>query len=1009
MPSVPSRRLSLRSLLLWAAPMASLSCGGSGGTEVVLPSLSISTSTQGVELDPDGYSLIIDGSNTEPVGVVATVVVERLPDGDHVVELSGLASNCSAQGENPRTVSVRSGATNSTTFQVTCAATVGSVEVSTNTSGGGSDPDGYQLLLDGAERGPIASSGTVRLDGIPLGAHSIGLSGLAGNCQVVGDNPRTVTVSTAQGTPVPFSVTCAVPSPTLGTLEISTATTGSTPDPDGYAVALDGAGSQPIGTAATLTLSNLATGSHRLTLQGVASNCSVSGNNPRSVTIAAGQTTRTAFAVDCTTAPPPPPETGTITVSVSTSGVAPDPDGYTVAVDTRPAQSLGVNGSRTVSDLPVGSHTVLLAGLASNCSVDGENPLSATVTAGQTTSVAFAVTCTATQPETGSISVSVSTSGAAPDPDGYTVAVDTRPAQSLGVNGSRTESNLAVGAHTVLLAGLASNCSVEGDNPLSATVTAGQTTSVAFGVACATPAPSVNLRVERMYLTQSVQRLAGDIPLVQGRDGFLRVFVTASGNNNARPAVRVRLYRNGALAQTLTIPAPGSSTPTSVQQDGLGSSWNVSIPGSLIAAGASVLADVDPDNLVAETNEGDNAFPASSSPQALSVQSAPSASIQFVPIMQTANGLQGSVDNPAQLMELARRMYPLNGVSTDIHPVFTVTGPLQPNNGNGQWDQILSDLEALRVADDATDRTYYGMVRLDYGAGIVGNGFVGAPSAIGTDNAADARRVVAHELGHTWDQRHTPCGNPLGIDPDYPYPSGNIGVYGYDAGSLKMPSLPDIMGYCNNPWISDYTYERVMQFRRSGSAVVASAERSQPVRSLLVWGYIADGRAVLEPAFQVVTRPHLPKKPGAYSVEGRAADGSRLFALSFEAVETADGGRNARHFAFAVPLNNDAMTRIESLRLTGPGAAITASAPAAAQLRTGVAADQVEARREAGAVSLRWNHAAYPMLVVRDPDTGEVLSFARGGNALVATTKGAVDLDVSDGVRSQRVRRAISR
>jgi hypothetical protein len=49
------------------------------------------------------------------------------------------------------------------------------------------------------------------------------------------------------------------------------------------------------------------------------------------------------------------------------------------------------------------------------------------------------------------------------------------------------------------------------------------------------------------------------------------------------------------------------------------------------------------------------------------------------------------------------------------------------------------------------------------------------------------------------------------------------------------------------------------------------------------------------------------------------------------------------------------------------------------------------------------------MIVVRDPDTGEVLSFARGGTALVRTDKGELDLDVSDGVRSQRVRLAISR
>ena len=41
------------------------------------------------------------------------------------------------------------------------------------------------------------------------------------------------------------------------------------------------------------------------------------------------------------------------------------------------------------------------------------------------------------------------------------------------------------------------------------------------------------------------------------------------------------------------------------------------------------------------------------------------------------------------------------------------------------------------------------------------------------------------------------------------------------------------------------------------------------------------------------------------------------------------------------------------------------------------------------------------MIMVRDPDTGEVLSFARGGRAEVRTGKRNLDLLVSDGVRSR--------
>jgi hypothetical protein len=49
------------------------------------------------------------------------------------------------------------------------------------------------------------------------------------------------------------------------------------------------------------------------------------------------------------------------------------------------------------------------------------------------------------------------------------------------------------------------------------------------------------------------------------------------------------------------------------------------------------------------------------------------------------------------------------------------------------------------------------------------------------------------------------------------------------------------------------------------------------------------------------------------------------------------------------------------------------------------------------------------MIMVRDPETGEVLSFARGGDVRIWTGKGELDLVASDGVRSQRLRRAISR
>jgi hypothetical protein len=580
---------------------------------------------------------------------------------------------------------------------------------------------------------------------------------------------------------------------------------------------------------------------------------------------------------------------------------------------------------------------------------------------------------------------------------------------ALSVSDGRTIQDLTPGSHLVLLGDVAGNCTISGANPATVSVSAGETTTLTFQVSCVATGESVNLRIQRVSLTQSTQNPEGSVPLVQARDGYLRVFVTATGGSLVAPAVRVRFYQSGALLQTFTIPAPGSSTPSAVQEGTLNSSWNVRIPGSLIQPNTSMLADVDPDNRIAETNESDNTSTASGTAQALTVQAVPSAVVRLVPIRQTANDLVGSVGSADQALDLTRRMYPLANVSTEVRQVFTVQGPLQASNQNGEWNQILSDLEALRITDNATDRTYYGVVHLDYTSGIVGNGFVGAPSALGWDNPSDMRRVIAHELGHTWGQLHTPCGTPPGIDPAYPYNSGNIGVYGYDLGTetLKTPSQPDIMGYCNNPWVSDYIYQEVMTYRRTHLLNAQAAEAAQPC--ILVWGRIVNGRAILEPTFQIVTRPRMPQSRGPYTLEAQAADGSSLFTLSFDATPTADADQDSKHFAFAIPIDQVRAARVGTMRLTGPGVQLAAVRQSADLLQRGAVQDNITARRETGSITLQWNAAAHPMLMVRDPDSGEVLSFARGGNARVWTGKNAVDLEVSNGVQSHRVRLAISR
>jgi hypothetical protein len=171
--------------------------------------------------------------------------------------------------------------------------------------------------------------------------------------------------------------------------------------------------------------------------------------------------------------------TGEVVVTTASTGEPPDPDGYLLSLDGGPAVGIGTDATVSLT-APTGQHQVALSGLAGNCTVDGSNPVTATVTAGDVVEVAFAITCRA---GLGSLMVTTTTTGTAPDPDGYTLTIDAAE-QAIGVNATVTVAGLTAGPHQVSLEGTAANCLVLGDNPRSADVVAGGTAAVGFQVVC---------------------------------------------------------------------------------------------------------------------------------------------------------------------------------------------------------------------------------------------------------------------------------------------------------------------------------------------------------------------------------------------------------------------------------------------------------------------------------------------------------------------------------------------
>jgi hypothetical protein len=177
-----------------------------------------------------------------------------------------------------------------------------------------------------------------------------------------------------------------------------------------------------------------------------------------------------------------------LTVSVSTTGTDVDVDGYMVTVDGASSQHIGPNGQALFLLLPLGNHTVVLSGVADNCTVNGANPRIVEALLGLVASTHYDVGCGAPPPppppETGSVTVTTNTSGTDVDADGYTVTLDGATSQPIAASGSVTFTDVPAGDHSVTLSDAAANCSVGAANPQIVTVTAGGTATADFPVTC---------------------------------------------------------------------------------------------------------------------------------------------------------------------------------------------------------------------------------------------------------------------------------------------------------------------------------------------------------------------------------------------------------------------------------------------------------------------------------------------------------------------------------------------
>lgn len=453
----------------------------------------VTVATSGVDLDPDGYAFSVDGAAPRGISLNGSATITRMTPGSHTVRLSGFAANCDLSGgTSPRAVDVTLRQVSVISFSIACRATSGAIAVTAATSGVELDLDGYSVRVDDGAPRLITVNGTVVFQALAQGDHTVTLEGAAGNCSIGGENPRTLNVTTGSVTRdtarTTFTVTCLA---TTGFLRVRAVTSGGDLDPNGYTLFLDEYCYEyyyyqycdyvwvgPVAPNGAVTPPRLSVGEHTLTVSDVARNCDLAGENPRTATVAPGDTVEVVLTVTCAL-------TGSVRATVTTTGVDLDPDGYYVSVQgggETQQRSIGTNASVTIAQLLAGDYTVTLLGLAGNCTVSGANPVTTTVVSGATADVAFSVTCT----PFGSLQVTTVTTGADLDPNGYTVQLIGPSASGFEIptNGAVTRDQLLPGDYVVTLLGAAANCTVVPPNPRTVTVAGGATASVTFDVGC---------------------------------------------------------------------------------------------------------------------------------------------------------------------------------------------------------------------------------------------------------------------------------------------------------------------------------------------------------------------------------------------------------------------------------------------------------------------------------------------------------------------------------------------
>jgi hypothetical protein len=338
------------------------------------------------------------------------------------------------------------------------------------------------------------------------------------------------------------------------------------------------------------------------------------------------------------------------------------------------------------------------------------------------------------------------------------------------------------------------------------------------------------------------------LPIVAGRDALLRIYVTPDAGFTPKPVTaRIKIVNTsptGGFSKVISATTTVSGPSTEFD---LGTTINVDVPGTYLQPGSTYTVVLNADGGSSASAPSPAKFPQDGSFVELPTrQGGERLRVMIVPVQYDADGSSRLPDTSDEQLkryrEIFYKLYPAATVEVTVRDPWPWAGGINPS-GQGM-NTILDALGKLR-AQDAPDPDvyYYGAFapRDSFGAYcgggcVTGLSPIGQPFSVGVGfTGGGSAETAAHEVGHAHGLQHAPCGGAGGPDPAYPsdaaHAQGKIGVWGYDPIAKKLidPAPPaaqttphDVMGYCNNDWISDYHFDKLFKQLRSDNRFFAS-------------------------------------------------------------------------------------------------------------------------------------------------------------------------------------------